>query len=67
MKEYSDILTKNLPASDKEQLIAVSKQPGFLIGWLGEWMKKVQDNGETFLNDFPEEITPISHDITFVE
>ena len=60
-------MTKDLPISEKEQLISVSKKPSFLIAWIGEWMKEAQKSGKVFLNEYPEEITPEQYDISYDE
>lgn len=65
--KYQDIETGDLPVSEKEQLIGISKSPAFLISWLGEWINEAAKSGKTFLNDYPCEVNAQKYDISFDE
>lgn len=67
VQEYSSIMTKDLPVSEKEQLIAMKRSPGFILTWLGEWLKQAEKNGRTFLNDYPFDIKIEEFGINFDE
>ena len=35
-------MTKDLPVSEREQLTAIKREPGFVLAWLGEWLKNAE-------------------------
>ena len=57
-KTYKAITRKELPVSEKDQLILIDKDPSFVLAWLAEFISEAEKKKMTFMEDYPAEIKP---------